>query len=72
MVAAPPLMHRKGHAGPRDQQRRQNDHASVKCGAHCNPPSRSPARRSAGELRRADRPFRFHRLSLSRTACLAG
>jgi len=27
MVAAPPLMHRKGHAGPRDQQRHQNDHA---------------------------------------------
>jgi hypothetical protein len=26
MVAAPPLMHRKGHAGPRDQQRHQNDH----------------------------------------------
>jgi len=27
MVAAPPLMHRKGHAGPRDQQRHQNVHA---------------------------------------------
>jgi hypothetical protein len=27
MVAPPPLMHRKGHAGPRDQQRHQNDHA---------------------------------------------
>ena len=27
MVAAPPLTHRKGHAGPRDQQRHQNDHA---------------------------------------------
>ena len=26
VVAAPPLMHRKGHAGPRDQQRRQDDH----------------------------------------------
>jgi len=27
MVAAPPLMHREGHAGPRGQQRHQNDHA---------------------------------------------
>jgi hypothetical protein len=27
VVAAPPLMHRKGHGGSRDQQRHQNDHA---------------------------------------------
>jgi hypothetical protein len=26
MIATPPLMHRKGHAGPRDQQRHQDDH----------------------------------------------
>jgi len=26
MVAAPPLMHRKGHAGPHDQQRHQDNH----------------------------------------------
>ena len=27
MIAAPPLMHRKGHARPRDQQCHQDDHA---------------------------------------------
>jgi len=27
MIAAPPLMHRKGHAGSRDQPRHQDDHA---------------------------------------------
>ena len=27
MIAAPPLMHRKGHAGPRDQQCHEDDHA---------------------------------------------
>ena len=27
VMAVPPLMHRKGHAGPRDQQRHQGDHA---------------------------------------------
>ena len=26
MIAAPPLMHRKGHAGSGDQQRHQDDH----------------------------------------------
>ena len=27
MIAAPPLMHRKRHAGPRDQQCHEDDHA---------------------------------------------
>jgi hypothetical protein len=27
MIAAPPLMYRKSHAGPCDQQRHQDDHA---------------------------------------------
>jgi hypothetical protein len=26
VMAAPPLVHRKGHAGPRDQQCHQDDH----------------------------------------------
>src|SRR5262249_4248284 len=29
LIAAPPLMHRKAHAGSRDQQRHQDDHADL-------------------------------------------
>src|SRR5262249_24381242 len=31
VIAAPPLMHRKGHAGSRDQQRHQDDHDIGRC-----------------------------------------
>jgi hypothetical protein len=31
MMAAPPLMHRKGHAGSCDQQRHQDDHGFWRC-----------------------------------------
>ena len=34
VIAAPPLLHRKGHAGSRDQQRRRGDHG---CRFTCAP-----------------------------------
>src|SRR6516165_12217231 len=45
MVAAPPLMHRKGHAGPHDQQRHQDNHGYCFICA----PSRGGADERAGD-----------------------
>src|SRR6516225_4358743 len=36
-MAAPPLMHRKGHAGSGDQQRHQDDHGFGRCRFICAP-----------------------------------
>src|SRR6516164_5513517 len=37
VMAAPPLMHRKGHAGSGDQQRHQDDHGFGRCRFTCAP-----------------------------------
>src|SRR6516165_114027 len=37
MVSAPPLMHRKGHAGSGDQQRHQDHHGFGRCRFTCAP-----------------------------------
>src|SRR6516164_7042194 len=37
VMAAPPPMYRKSHAGPRDQQRHQDDHGFGRCRFTCAP-----------------------------------
>jgi hypothetical protein len=46
VVAAPPLVYRKGHACSRDQQRHQDDHRFGRCRFTCAP---STSRGRAGE-----------------------
>jgi len=50
VMAAPPVMHRKGHAGSGDQQRHQDDHGFGRCRFTCAPSaSRDRADERAGD-----------------------
>jgi hypothetical protein len=57
VIAAPPLMHRKGHGGSRDQQRHQDDHG---CRFICA--------RSASRGRADERAFHLPLKALHRTS----